>query len=201
MVWLHAMEQGVQPPRATEDIDIVADVRAQSDAIPRMCSWLENRGFVLDGVSPDNIGHRYVLTEFDGPGRVLFDILAPEGIGERANLTTTPPARTLSARSAFSWGRRRRGRRVGVVRRGRGWRGCAGISWRLGALSEAMVRRAGRCAMGVRSGGRPGWRRGSRARVAPGVAVRRWCIPHSSVATGRARRRPGPWRVALGRYR
>jgi hypothetical protein len=28
---------------------------------------------------------------------VIFDVLAPDGIRERADLTTTPPARTLSA--------------------------------------------------------------------------------------------------------
>jgi hypothetical protein len=31
---------------------------------------------------------------------VIFDVLAPDGIGERADLTTTPPARTLTTPGA-----------------------------------------------------------------------------------------------------
>lgn len=39
MVWLHALEHGVEPPRATEDIDVVVDVRAARGAIRRLCRW------------------------------------------------------------------------------------------------------------------------------------------------------------------
>lgn len=97
MVWLLAYEFGVQPMRATDDVDIVVDIRADNGLIRRLCAWLESRGFELEGIGTDNIGHRYVSTTYDGPGRVAFDILAPDNIEERAKLTTSPPARTLSA--------------------------------------------------------------------------------------------------------
>ncbi len=97
MVWLLAHEHDVEPIRATEDIDVVIDIRADQQLIMRVCAWLEARGFRLDGISADSIGHRYVSTTYDGLGKVAFDILAPENVGERADLTTSPPARTVSA--------------------------------------------------------------------------------------------------------
>jgi hypothetical protein len=97
MTWLLAHEHGTEPPRATEDVDVAVDIRADQSAITRMCTWLVSRGFELDGISSDEIGTRYCSTTFKGPGRVLFDILAPDNLGERADLTTTPPARTVSA--------------------------------------------------------------------------------------------------------
>lgn len=97
MVWLLAREYGVEPIRATEDVDVVVDVRTDQGLIRRLCAWLESRGLDLEGISTDNIGHRYVSTTYDGPGRVSFDILAPDNVGERADLTTSRPARTLSA--------------------------------------------------------------------------------------------------------
>lgn len=50
---------------------------------------IELRGFSLEGTSPEGIAHRY---RRDG---VSIDVLAPEGLGPRTNLTTTPPGRTL----------------------------------------------------------------------------------------------------------
>ena len=96
MVWLFAAEHGADPPRATDDVDVVIDLRSRPTGLRRMCRWLEEvRGFGLDGVSPEGIGHRYARPADPGPGRVLFDVLAPDHLGARADLTTTPPARTL----------------------------------------------------------------------------------------------------------
>ena len=97
MVWLLATEHDVAPPRATEDVDVVVDVRADPAGIQKLCRWLEDCGFRLDGVSTDNIGHRYARTAQPGPGRVIFDVLAPDNVGSRAILTTTQGARTLEA--------------------------------------------------------------------------------------------------------
>jgi hypothetical protein len=97
MVWLLAHEHGVEPIRATEDIDVVVDIRSDQRLIVRLCAWLESRDLELEGISADNIGHRYVSTAYNGPGKVAFDILAPDNVGERATLTTSPPARTVSA--------------------------------------------------------------------------------------------------------
>ena len=95
MVWLLATERGVDPPRATDDVDVVVDIRSEPDGIRELCLWLESSGFDLEGISPEGIGHRYVRAASPGPGRVIFDVLAPDNVGERANLSTTKGARTL----------------------------------------------------------------------------------------------------------
>ena len=97
IVWLLAREHGVAPIRATEDVDVVVDIRSDQRLIRRLCAWLESRDFDLEGISVDNIGHRYASTTYSGPGKVAFDILAPDNVGARATLTTSPPARTVSA--------------------------------------------------------------------------------------------------------
>jgi hypothetical protein len=97
MVWILALEHGVEPMRTTEDVDVVVDIRTDQGAIQRLCAWLESHRFKLDGISADGIGHRYVSTKYTGPGQVMFDVLAPDNIGERADLATSPPARTVSA--------------------------------------------------------------------------------------------------------
>jgi len=97
MVWLLAREHSVEPIRATEDIDVVIDIRADQGLMKRICAWLEERAFDLEGICADTIGHRYVSTTYTGPGKVAFDILAPENVGDRADLTTSPPARTVPA--------------------------------------------------------------------------------------------------------
>lgn len=97
MVWLLALEHGVEPIRVTEDVDVVVDIRVDQQAITRLCAWLESRGFKLEGINTDGVGHRYVSSTYEGPGKVMFDVLAPDNMGERADLTTSPPARTVSA--------------------------------------------------------------------------------------------------------
>lgn len=97
MVWLLALEHGTEPIRVTEDVDVAVDIRAAQQAITRLCAWLESRRFKLEGINTDGIGHRYVSSIYEGPGKVMFDVLAPDNVGERADLTTSPPARTVSA--------------------------------------------------------------------------------------------------------
>jgi hypothetical protein len=97
MTWLLAQEHGAEPLRATEDVDVAVDIRTDQGALTRRCRWLESAGFELESISSDGISHRYVLAGFPGPSRVMFDVLAPDNLGSRANLTTTPPARTVSA--------------------------------------------------------------------------------------------------------
>ena len=95
MMQVLAAEGGASLPRATEDMDVLVDVRVRTGATAQLASWLQSRGLVLEGTSPDGVGHRLVKSASPGPGAVQFDILAPEGLGPRASLLTVPPARTL----------------------------------------------------------------------------------------------------------
>jgi hypothetical protein len=97
MVWLLANEHDIAPIRATDDVDVAVDIRTDQQAIKRLCAWLESHHFDLERLSTDGIGHRYLSSTYRGPGRVVFDVLAPDNVGERADLTTSPPARTVSA--------------------------------------------------------------------------------------------------------
>lgn len=89
MVFLHAVEHGVTPPRVSTDLDVLVNARVIGRPIAAFVSAIEHLGFELDGISPDGIEHRYRRS------RVTIDVLAPEGLSDRADLTTTPPGRTL----------------------------------------------------------------------------------------------------------
>lgn len=93
MVLLHAMENGQVPPQVSQDGDVIADVRAVPAALTQVVAALEHMGFALQGISADGLAHRY--TRRAEPRPVVVDVLAPEGLGERADLTTTPPGRTV----------------------------------------------------------------------------------------------------------
>ena len=71
----------------------MTDVRAGSRALGALVEELASLAFVLEGISADGIGHRYVRPA--QPRAVVVDVLAPEGLGAKADLTTTPPGRTL----------------------------------------------------------------------------------------------------------
>jgi hypothetical protein len=89
MVFLHAMEHGVQPPRVSTDLDVLVNARLVTGGIPEFVAAIETAGFALVGASPEGLAHRYQR------GGVSVDVLAPEGLGTRTDLTTTPPGRTL----------------------------------------------------------------------------------------------------------
>ena len=89
MVFLHAIENDATPPRISTDLDVLVNARITGRPIAAFAAGLENLGFEQDGISPEGIAHRYRRN------RVTIDVLAPEGLGERTDLTTTPPGRTL----------------------------------------------------------------------------------------------------------
>jgi hypothetical protein len=89
MVALHGMEHGRRPPRTSEDIDLLVDVKVLARGTERVSKLLLDMGLELDGASPMNVGHRFV-----GRG-ARVDVLAPDGLGERARLMTVPPAHTV----------------------------------------------------------------------------------------------------------
>jgi hypothetical protein len=95
MVLLHAVEHGTVPPQLSQDGDIVADIRAAPRGLREAVALLGQLGFTLDGISTDGTAHRYVRTGRDQGRPVAIDVLAPDGVGSRANLTTTHPGHTL----------------------------------------------------------------------------------------------------------
>jgi hypothetical protein len=95
MVLLHALEHGTFPPQVSQDGDVIADVRAAPDALKRLVAILGSLAFTSAGMSPDGIAHRYQRLSRHPMRPLSIDVLAPEGIGRRADLKTTPPGRTV----------------------------------------------------------------------------------------------------------
>lgn len=93
MVLLHALEHRQLPPQISQDGDVVADVRAAPNAIGAIVRELQRAGFSVAGMSPDGLAHRYERSAV--PTTVKIDILAPDGLGPRTDLTTTRPGRTI----------------------------------------------------------------------------------------------------------
>lgn len=93
MVLLHAIEHGQQPLAISQDGDVIADIRADQTALTAIVAELEGLGFTLAPPSADGIAHRYVRDAEPKP--VVIDVLAPEGVGTRADLRTSPPGRTI----------------------------------------------------------------------------------------------------------
>lgn len=89
MVALHGFEHGRIRPRSTFDADMLVDVRAVQDGTQRLSRALEGMGFEFRGANPEGVGYRFQR------GDALVDVLAPDGLGERAKLTTIPPAHTV----------------------------------------------------------------------------------------------------------
>jgi hypothetical protein len=89
MVLLHAIEHGVPPPRVSTDLDVLVNARVVTGGVRAFVAAIEERDFVLAGASPQGIAHRYRR------GGVSIDVLAPEGLGSRTDVTTTPPGRTI----------------------------------------------------------------------------------------------------------
>jgi hypothetical protein len=88
MVLLHAIEHGAAWPRVSMDLDVIVNARVTA-SVRGFVAEIETLGFVLDGMSPELLAHRYRR------GDASIDVLAPEGLGERTDLTTTPPGHTL----------------------------------------------------------------------------------------------------------
>lgn len=93
MVLLHGLEAGQLPDRETTDADALIDIRVAPQGTIAVSKWLEARDIRQEGISPDNIGHRF-------RGRDLtIDVLAPDHMGARATLTTIGSARTVGVPS------------------------------------------------------------------------------------------------------
>lgn len=96
MVQLLAAEHGAaERVRPTEDVDVIVDVRARPDATRRLADWLLEAGFRFGGHNAEGVGHRFERPALGAVGKVLFDVLAPDGLGGKTSTTTVPPARTV----------------------------------------------------------------------------------------------------------
>jgi hypothetical protein len=86
MVIVHAAAHGVGRPLVTEDADVLVDVRELGTA--EVAKWLRDRGFELQDVSVDSVGHRFRR------GEVVIDVLAIDH-STSSDRTTVPPAHTI----------------------------------------------------------------------------------------------------------
>jgi len=94
MVLLHGLEQGRTDARPTADGDVLVDVRAAATALRQVADFLVERSFEPDP-GPDGNVHRFkrpLETQ-----SIVVDVLAPDNLGSRVDLTTRPPGRTLEA--------------------------------------------------------------------------------------------------------
>lgn len=91
MVSLHALRAGMLMPRATQDIDAVVEVRGVAHEPRSFAGDLTELGWDIpeDRIGSDGIGHRFYKDE------LRFDLLVPEGLGDKADLTTIPPLVTV----------------------------------------------------------------------------------------------------------
>lgn len=89
MVFLLAYEHDLPIGRTSGDVDLLMDVRALTGATQEASRVLQRLGYELDPPSPDGRAHR-----FRRVGAVV-DVLAPDGVGRRASMTTVPPGRTI----------------------------------------------------------------------------------------------------------
>jgi hypothetical protein len=87
MVMLHELEAGTLSSRATTDADMVVEARGITNATRDMARILLKHGWTLDDEQVDIEGHGYTFRR----GGVSLDLIAPEGLGERADLATIPP--------------------------------------------------------------------------------------------------------------
>jgi hypothetical protein len=91
MVMLHAHTAGIDARRTTRDADALADTRGVAQATRRLVATLERLGWEMhpDHPTADEVGFRFTKDE------LLFDVLAPDGLGERTDITTVPPLTTV----------------------------------------------------------------------------------------------------------
>ncbi|WP_226651363.1 hypothetical protein [Streptomyces hydrogenans] len=93
MVLLHGLEHDRTPPGVSLDLDVLANLLSNQRSLQILVSALEALGFESAGLSPEGKAHRY--KRGDGEGVLVVDLLAPDNLGGRVDLTTTPPGSTL----------------------------------------------------------------------------------------------------------
>jgi hypothetical protein len=92
MVMLHGLERGRSDARPTADGDVLVDIRVRPSALREITAFLSAKGLVAE-LAPEGVQHRFKRESSDGELKV--DVLAPDHVGSRADLTTTPAGRTV----------------------------------------------------------------------------------------------------------
>lgn len=95
MVLLHALEHGTTPLRLSADLDAAVDVRTDPKAMQKVMTAVLDLGFASSGTSPEGIAHRFERNTESGTTSI--DILVPEGLGPRTNITTVASGRAFAA--------------------------------------------------------------------------------------------------------
>lgn len=90
MVALHGWIRGRVPIRPSKDADILVNVRAVSHGVAAVSQALVRDGYQLIETSVGGQGHSFAR------GEVRFDVLAPDGLGSRAQLVTIHNFRTVT---------------------------------------------------------------------------------------------------------
>ena len=81
MVFLHEVERRSTDMRPTDDVDVVVNLRAEPAGLARVHEAVLGAEFSQDPPSTDGAAHRYRR------GGAVFDVLAPDNVGERAQLS------------------------------------------------------------------------------------------------------------------
>ncbi len=89
MVLLHGLETGRYPARVSTDLDLLVNARLVSVSPVHVAHVLLDMAFTANPRSPEGLAHRFSRED------AVVDVLAPEGLGPRADLTTVPPGRTI----------------------------------------------------------------------------------------------------------
>lgn len=91
MVYLHGITAGRLPPRVTEDVDVLFNIKIAPSSLRDAVAVLGAMGYVVAPNSPRESTHRYI-----GPAGESVDILAPYlRESPPPDLTTTPPGETI----------------------------------------------------------------------------------------------------------
>ena len=96
MVIVHAARYEISRPVRTDDTDVLVDIRTVK--IRSVAQWLQEKGFELEGVSLEGIGHKFTR------GPLTIDLLSIDHSGQESNRLTVRPARTVEVpggRQAF----------------------------------------------------------------------------------------------------
>lgn len=107
MVLLHGLEHGRTPDRVTTDIDAAVDVRTDPRGVARFVAVLADLGYETAGTSPEGHAYRFerqsphrtpvddVVVAVDDAENardratdLVVDVLVPEGLGPRTDITT-----------------------------------------------------------------------------------------------------------------